>query len=180
MPQDRSMIQKLLNKSESNRAEILQVLEALTEEEFTKAPADGGWSVSQVVNHLISAETGTAMYISKKIQGGKNLKDTGVKNQLNATALKLALKTNKRFKAPSVLPVPSNRSKEKSLKAWNKTRETLNDLFIGLDPSLYKKEIFRHPIAGYLNAEQTLHFINDHMNHHEKQIIRIIQSIENV
>ena len=108
------------------------------------------------------------------------MKDSGVKNQLNATALKLALKSNKRFKAPSVLPVPSNSSKEKSLKAWNKTRETLNDLFIGLDPSLYKKEIFRHPIAGYLNAEQTLHFINDHMNHHEKQIIRIIQSFENV
>ena len=173
------MIEKLLHKSEEKRSELLQVLEALTDEEFTEKPKAGEWSVSQVINHLIDAENSTMGYISKKLQGGINLKDSGVKSQLNSTALKLALKSNKRFKAPSILREPANKPKEKSLKTWNKTREMLAELFMSIEPVLLKKEIFKHPVAGYLNAEQTLHFINDHMGHHEKQIIRIIQSINN-
>jgi uncharacterized damage-inducible protein DinB len=173
------MIEDLIHNSEESRTEILQILNALNDEEFTATPLSGGWSISQVINHLITAETGTIKYISKKKLGAENLKNAGVRSQFNAAALKLALKTNKRFKAPSVLSAPENTSKENCLTAWDQCRKSLYLLFTDLDKSLLTKEIFKHPIAGYLNASQTIHFITDHTDHHAKQINRILTSLSN-
>ena len=131
------MIEDLIHNSEESRTEILQILNALNDEEFTATPLSGGWSISQVINHLITAETGTIKYISKKKLGAENLKNAGVRSQFNAAALKLALKTNKRFKAPSVLSAPENTSKENCLTAWDQCRKSLYLLFTDLDKSLF-------------------------------------------
>jgi len=173
------MIETLIHKSEESRSEILQILNALNDEEFTATPITGGWTISQVINHLISAETGIFKYISKKKLGAENLKDAGVRNQFNSTALKLALKSNKRFKAPSFFSVPDNTPKENCLTSWNQGRESLYQLFTDLDATLLTKEIFKHPIAGYLNASQTIQFITNHTDHHAKQINRILPSLSN-
>lgn len=173
------MIKVQIHKSEAHRTEILQILHAINEDEFTAIPIDGGWSVSQVINHLIIAETGTLKYISKKSLGANKLKESGVRNQLNSAALKLALKSKKRFKAPRILSTPENTSKEKCLSDWDNCRELFYNFLANLDESVLNKELFKHPVTGYLNANQTIQFITDHADHHAKQINRIITSLSN-
>ena len=43
------MIETLIHKSEESRSEILQILNALNDEEFTATPITGGWTISQVI-----------------------------------------------------------------------------------------------------------------------------------
>lgn len=169
---------KLLDKLEAQRSELLQLFEHMSEEEFTALPEDGGWSVSQVINHIIISEYGTTRYIQKKLKGLSDLPETGIKNQINSKGLKLALKSSKKFRAPEALPDPENKSKEATLKTWEEVRQNLQETFSNMPQDAMDKEIFKHPVVGYFNPEQTLHFLNDHIHHHGPQIHRILKSIK--
>ncbi|MBL4704305.1 MAG: DinB family protein, partial [Flavobacteriales bacterium] len=113
---------KLIAQMVEERSELLKKLEALSNEEFVAIPEQGGWSISQVINHLMISEFGSSRYISKKLLGLEDLRPTGLKNNVNSKALKFALRSGKKFKAPKVLPEPENQAKEITLEKWEKIR----------------------------------------------------------
>jgi len=161
-----------------DKAAIVAKVNELSDDEFMFVPEDGGWSVSQVINHIIISEFGTTRYMSKKLLGLPDLPSTGVKNNFNAKALKIALKSNKKFKAPKVLPDPNNDTKEITLNKWEKVRKGLMAILETMPPEATKKAIFKHPVAGYLNPEQTAGFLQTHVVHHTKQIDNLINAFK--
>lgn len=162
----------------SDRAAIIAQVNELTDEDFMRVPQNGGWSISQVINHIIISEFGTTSYMSKKLLGLPDLKSTGIKNSFNANALKLALKSNKKFKAPKVLPDPDNASISITINKWEKVRKGLLNMLETMPSEATKKAIFKHPVAGYLNPEQTAGFLQTHVAHHSKQINNLINEIK--
>lgn len=56
---------------------------------------------------------------------------------------------------------------------WEAARDGLREWLAGLDRAALRRPVFRHPIAGPMNPEQTLLFLRRHWDHHLRQIRRI-------
>jgi hypothetical protein len=138
----------------------------------------GEWSKAQVLEHLLASEGGTLGYIEKKSSGGwDQLEETGSEQETNGAAIVNRLNSTERYKAPEVLPQPTNEiPMNELLERWKLLRERWKVLLSSIETSHNRKLVFRQPAAGMLNIIQTLAFMNAHLRHHFMQIERINKS----
>ncbi|MFM9984580.1 MAG: DinB family protein [Flavobacteriales bacterium] len=158
----------------SAKQDFIMLFADMTDTQCRWQPADG-WSANQVLDHLLIAETGTLGYIKKKSSGGwENLENTTDEIRAIAKTFNERLGSNERWKAPDILPQPSNESDFKTLSnRWDELRTAMQDFFSQIQPDHYEKLVFRQPYAGMLNALQALDFMTLHIRHHIMQIERI-------
>ncbi|MEP2024013.1 MAG: DinB family protein [Reichenbachiella sp.] len=165
---------------ELKRIELENRLDNLNPELFSIPEKEGKWSVNQVLAHLSNSEFGTLRYIQKKMQG---LDDVGVKNissSVRSKLLKWLLDSPLRYKMPKQLPEPSTEITFEELKMqFEKNRASIKELIETFPEESIDKLIFKHPFAGRFSLLQTIAFLEDHYNHHVKQIDRILASVEN-
>jgi uncharacterized damage-inducible protein DinB len=92
--------------------------------------------------------------------------------------LTLALRYRKKIKAPAILPEPTgNRTFKEWRREWEASRRQWQQLLENTPEKLLQKELFKHPLAGYLTLRQTLDFITEHTLHHVAQVKRLVQSV---
>lgn len=142
---------------------------------FTLTPPIGGWSYSEVYSHIFDASLLSLIALNNCIKG------EGV-NKTTHFAVKLILFFGsfppvKKYKVPKTLVL---RVKKINLMA---ARQFITDFELQLvkvmpqianaDPKIKNK----HPRLGYLNAQQWLRFIEIHLKHHLKQLVRIENSL---
>lgn len=139
-------------------------------------PADG-WSMAQVVEHLLASEGGTLGYMKKKSSGGwDSLEEANDEHHMKSTALNARLESEERYKAPDVLPEPDNTASMSELaKKWDSLRAELFEFLNTIDTLHLNKLVFRQPAAGMLSILHTLEFMDAHLRHHLPQIERINQ-----
>jgi uncharacterized damage-inducible protein DinB len=156
---------------EKSRNRLLDELEGFDEELLTAQPAEGKWSINQIILHLIQVEKFTTGYVQNKLQKNTPLKSSAFSNKLKFILLKLALKSTKKFVAPApVANVPNTETLLNLRKQWDNTRFSLEDLLNDLPAHSLNKYYFKHPSVGPLTIPQTLGFLQDHFNHHLRQI----------
>ena len=167
--------QKTYDKLERQREQILSVIKNLPEDVYRNSPS-GKWSVAQIVTHLFTAERLSIGYMKKKSLGIETLKNSGVKQVLVLGILKISQRIPFRYKAPRVIVenTPEAFSVEESITQWNKSRSDLKIFLEGIRKEHSRRLIFKHPIAGMLNAEQAMRFMYEHINHHLPQIKRLL------
>lgn len=71
---------------------------------------------------------------------------------------------------PAAMPLPE------LIEAWDEERNGLKALLERIDAKHEKRLLFKHPIAGKLNAKQAVNFMYEHVNHHLPQIKRLLTS----
>lgn len=163
-----------LNQLEKLKNDWLSIAEKYNSEQITYKFDKNEWSLSQLITHIIGSEIGTGKYLNQKLKEIENLDKTGLKNKLNSITLNMALKSSKKFKVPKVLGEPENGATYEELKtSWDNSREKLNQTIKKIPKQYYNKAIFKHPIAGPLNINQTLDFLINHLKHHQSQISKI-------
>ena len=163
---------------EKSRNKLLKDLQDLDEATLNTSPAEGKWSIGQIVAHLVQVEQLTMGYIQRKLQKEEELQHVNVKNAVKAMLLKVALNSGMKFKAPQVAAeVPDEVDLNAVRLQWDETRYKLEDLLTELPPALLDKCLFRHPYAGMLSITQTLTFLQDHFNHHLQQINHLKQQL---
>jgi DinB superfamily len=142
------------------------------------AAPEGEWSIAQVVEHLLASEKGTLGYMKKKSSGGWDaLEDEAEQHRVSSAAINARLESNERYKAPDVLPEPTNALALHALfSTWNELRNEMSAFLESVEPQHLRKLVFRQPAAGMLTVLQTLEFMDAHLRHHIPQIERIIQS----
>ncbi len=162
---------------DSIKNKYLQKVAQLSTEQLNRKPANDGWSAGQVLYHVAFAESGTILVINRNLKENKvNLKsDLGsvFRNILLVLTLKLPLK----FKAPKVVSkVPENISFEELKDYFNRNTEAFGLILQDLPEALEDKFIFRHPMGGLFNIQQTLNFTREHYLHHERQLDALLKS----
>ncbi len=137
-----------------------------------------GWSIAQVVEHLIASEGGTLGYMKKKSSGGWDVLDEATaEHHEKSTAINTRLESDERYKAPDVLPEPGNSTSITDLlQKWNALREELEVFLLTIEATHFNKLVFRQPAAGMLTIIHALEFMDAHLRHHLPQIKRIQQS----
>jgi hypothetical protein len=162
-----------------SKKKFLDILTSWPSEKIQQQPAQG-WSASQVIEHILTSETGTLGYMKKKSSSGwATLEIAGFEQEKNSQALNTRLASSERFRAPSVLPEPSNKFTLQQLETtWSALRNELEEFLSGIDPIHFDKLVFRQPAAGMLNITQTLEFLNNHIQHHIPQLNRIREELK--
>jgi uncharacterized damage-inducible protein DinB len=170
-----------MSKLQKKHKELIDLKESwfnqvkdLSTEQLNHKKHEEEWSITQVFSHIIESETGTNKYVNYKLKDLDSLANTGLKNMLNSKGLNVALKSDKKFKAPAVVSNPANDLDYTTLNnQWDKSREYLTNTVNDFPEDSLKKAIFKHPKAGYLNILQTFDFLINHMKHHQAQLDRL-------
>lgn len=168
-------VEKQFNKIEEQRKKLLDEVAKLSHDQQNFKPAPGAWSILQVINHLVYAETNTVKYMQKKLQGISSVEKAGVKARVRSLILSVALQMPVKYKAPkAALPVQEEVYIFDNLKMqWNDVRAEIAKILDQLNPADAEKLIFKHPVSGKFNIYQTISFLREHVDHHKKQVERI-------
>lgn len=149
-------------------------------ETFQKEIIPGKWTLAQVFDHCLSIEKGVLMYASRKAQTLSELKKGKIKNWVISLILRYKLKSGEKFKAPSVLPPPVNtQSVSDTIEQFKRYRAKMRELILSLPKEHHNKLIFKHPVAGMLTMKQTIHFLQEHWNHHgpqREELLKLLSS----
>ena len=149
-------------------------------EELIHFQADGKeWSLQQVLHHISQIQDSVEEVIAKILTKQETLRDTTLKNWFRYFILKLALASNKKFEVPKMLPAPENNmTLDEVRQEWNESYVRFDALLKNFPKKLEDKLIFRHPRIGWININQTLGFMLDHMKHHQKQIESLYSQLD--
>lgn len=162
------------NKMEEARLRLYSRINAVDKNLLQRKPKEGKWNTLQIIFHLNNSEEKSLAYIQKKILSGGTIPKTGLSSSYKSLLLTIALRYFK-FKMPAVLEEPpENLDAKTTMNKWNETRTELKQTIISFPDNLIDCEIFKHPRTGKMNIKQTVKFLQDHFDHHLKQIEQLI------
>jgi uncharacterized damage-inducible protein DinB len=167
--------QKIFDLIEHQRADILEQVKNVPTEKFNYCPP-GKWSIAQILAHILTAETLSLGYMKKKIQAVDQLKNSGLSEAIRYRLLQLSQRIpSLKFRAPKVVVdnTPPSMDIQTLIVKWDAQRKELKEFLESIEDKNIRKVIYRHPIAGMLNARQAVGFFREHIIHHRPQIKRL-------
>jgi uncharacterized damage-inducible protein DinB len=168
-------LQKQFNTLESQRATLLKLIAALSVEQLNSHPK-GKWSIAQIVSHIIASEQLSVMYLNKKILGINDSPETGFREAAVMIIFTLSQRFPFRFKAPKVVVENTTpyQTVEQLTEAWEKVRADMRDVLERFQDNHLTRKVYKHPVAGMLNIQQTMKFFREHIIHHTPQIKNLL------
>lgn len=168
-------LQQIFDSLETQRNQLFISLNSLTVEKLNQQPTNG-WSINQVIAHLITAERLSIMYLHKKIQAINEVENTGLLEELKMIVIILSQRLPFKFKAPKTVVenTKSSTSLHQLEQEWNAVRNELKIVLEKFNDDQIKRKIYKHVVAGKLNIQQTLLFFREHVIHHQQQIKRLL------
>jgi hypothetical protein len=149
-------------------------LDTLTDALFNETPPMGGWSCSEVYDHILKASLGSSIALERCTHN--NCPPT--KKGMGFWGYYLML-TGKfppgKIKVPEAVAekmAPKKIDKEEAKNLLIKTRKRIEGI-TGLINDAKENVRWQHPRLGMLNAAQWFKFIRVHLEHHLKQLERI-------
>ena len=173
---EKSAIYLQFEKLEDSKRELLKELAPLEDTILHYKPSKEKWSIIQIIFHLNSSENGSVKYISKKSLGGTAVPKASSISSIKSYLLTKALR-NLTWKKPAILPDPPEQLVTSDmLKQWDETRIGMKQLLDKLPEEMLDRQIYRHPFGGRMNMKQALTFMQEHFNHHLKQVEALKQN----
>ncbi len=171
-------VEKHFNQIEAQRNALLNEISRLSHAQQNFKPSRESWSILQVLNHLVYSETNTVKYMNKKMLGIAAAEKSGIYAKVRMFVLNAFLRSPLKFKAPkAALPVQEEVYVFDNMKKqWDDVRFQFGKIIDQLGNADADKLIFKHPISGKFNIYQTMSFLEEHIEHHKKQIGRIKSS----
>ena len=168
-------LQQIFDSLETQRNQLFISLNSLTVEKLNQQPTNG-WSINQVIAHLIAAERLSVLYLRKKIQAINEVENTGLIEELKMIVIILSQRLPFKFKAPKTVVenTKSSTSLHQLEQEWNAVRNELKIVLEKFNDDQIKRKIYKHVVAGKLNIQQTLLFFREHVIHHQQQIKRLL------
>ena len=168
-------LQESFDRLEATRRDVLSRLEGHDRARLNRRRPDGGWSVLQILHHVITAEDGTRRYISKKMLAGTSLPRAGFVSRLRLLALQAANASPLRFQAPGRTgEVPPNSDPAETLAHWEEVRKEWRQHLEDFPEELTDRVVFRHAMAGLMGLPDTLSFLQSHLDHHARQVKELL------
>jgi len=163
-----------LDELETLRKEVVSQYDAYTSDQLTFQVNPQQWSLLQVLDHIVTAEKMSAIYIKRHLNGKKYPPAPGFKEKFRYGMLKLAFKLPFKYTAPDIVDSTGKSPDLATLQEnWKTIRSELLGIVESTDKELLELGVYKHPRAGLLNMEQALDFMALHIRHHQKQIDRI-------
>lgn len=164
---------------EAELDKLVRDLSDISDEKLKAKPIDGGWSVSDVMQHLIMVEKGSMAYVRKKSSYPDSFKKADWSSVFRKASLKFFLYAPFKFKAPKIVnetKFNEDADMEDLVEEWRAIRVQMMNFLEEMPDEYMDKLIFRHAFAGRLTLDGMLLFIRDHFRRHRKQIDRLLKN----
>jgi len=170
----RMKLNSTFDEIEALKTSLLHDFEQLSLHQLSFKPNARKWSLLQVIEHLMLAETGSVNYVNKKILDPSQLENYSLRATLRFWWLQFFLKAPFRIKRRPTQVTPTLEPNFDDVKLrWDIARKALRKFVDKHDDAILKKLVYKHPFAGRINTLQMMQFFKLHINHHKKQIERI-------
>lgn len=166
----------------SERAALLAAVETVPAELRERRPADGEWTVAEVLDHLRAVEAGSAGLLARRAQRareagvGADPETTSVLGRIDH--LQVADSPAPRV-APEIVRPRADATAAEALDALAESRTALLATVAQLDGVDGAQVKAMHAALGELDAYQWLLFLAEHERRHARQIARLGERLRN-
>jgi len=163
-----------LHALDSRRSELLATVRNASPVQRAFRPAADSWSMLDVVEHLVLAEEGALLSLTKGPRPGSRVT---LRNRVAVVLVRLYLSAGFRARVPASRIMPQGGlSLDELARRWATVSAALRDRLAGLHGADLRVPKFRHPVAGWLPAASGFAFLVTHLAHHRRQLDRIRRS----
>lgn len=158
-------VEARLSDFDRRRVALLDVLATLPPDRLERRPADGGWSIIEVVDHLVQVEVdvlGDLERIGERTPRRRWRERVGRWIVLAVLRLRIPVQVP----SPGMRPV-SGRSLAELRREWDARHAALRRFVAEPGPDL---PLFRHPIAGRPTTAEAVQLMDVHFGRHQGQI----------
>ena len=165
----------VLNRLGSIHQRLLDVVSPLNPNVYSQRPAEGEWSVAEIVHHLCLVED----RVIKELDGAiaRPPQRVGFLRRFMPTSI-VSVRLM-RVKAPEAMKPLDAPAKELAIENFNRTRTSLKTLCATHSEDRLRNLIFKHPFLGEIDGVATVSFIGYHEKRHYKQIREVLRKLKN-
>ena len=162
----------VVNYLERTQSDLLQLLDSIDEQTWSHLPADGGWSIAQIVEHIIVAEEAVFQSTAQALEQTSEFMD------LKANDAWLLSKINDRGRRVNTPLSPSTEtpSKEQLIKRFQDLRK--QTLTYALTTNDQVRAHYGRSPYGPADVYQMLIVIGGHNMRHNAQIVETLEKIQ--
>lgn len=155
------------------RQDLLDRAGLLPEAALRAKPPSGGWSILEIVEHLVLAER--AILLDLPDPAALIDRPRGFKARCLYPLVLGILAWRVPVKVPSRRMQPGGGCSLAELRTrWDQTLAWLSAYAAGLDPARPQPAVFLHPVAGPLTLDRALRMALLHLETHRRQIQRLL------
>lgn len=168
--EDRAELLALLDRAE---AETLEMALSTPVDRWNTQPAEGRWSVGDVVQHLVLAERGLLAKVRKMAQGTAHADWRNLDVPSVAALTELISDRSKKAQAPEGFHPKETWSREQAIQAFLTTRQQTRTYVLETDDPL-ETVVAPSPFGSDLTATRFLAVIGAHNLRHNGQIREVL------
>ena len=167
-------MQRTLRRLDATHEKLIATVAPLPTPLFSQRPAETEWSVSEILQHLRLVEDRVIQELEKGLAAAPQ--PLGLLRRLVPTSIvrsRLIKVKSPRSVTPAEAP-----EKEKSLAAYNQTRNQLKSLCATHGRERLQQTIFKHPFLGRITGVAAVSFLGYHEERHLKQINEVLRQLK--
>jgi len=168
-------MKRVLRRLNSVHEKLLGVVSPLGPETYSQRPAEGEWSVAEIVHHLCLVEE----RVIRELEGAisRPPQRVGFLRRLIPTAI-VSVRLI-RVKAPGAVKPQDAPAKDLGIENLDRARNNLKTLCATYDHGRFRQLVFKHPFLGNIDGVATVSFVGYHEQRHYKQIREVLRKLGN-
>jgi DinB superfamily len=171
---------RVIKRLDRVHQKLTRTVTPLDEGLFLQQPADGSWSVAQILQHLCLVEERVIMDLEKavsrpprKVSFAKRFVPTSIVSS-RLLRVKAPQAVNPDAEKDSGMALPS---KTEALANYNRARNDLKTLCATHGNDRFRHLVFKHPFLGEIDGVATVSFVGYHEQRHYKQIREVLKKL---
>lgn len=166
-------MKKALKRLDSVHKKLISTISPLEPNLYSERPAEGQWSVAEIVQHLCLVED----RVIKELEGAiaREPRRVGFFRRLIPTSIvSLRVVRVKASKAVNPLDAPS---RDLVMENFERIRSNLKTLCAAHGNKRFRNLVFKHPFLGEIDGVATVSFVGYHERRHYKQIREVLRKL---
>lgn len=168
-------MKKVLQRLDSVHEKLLRTVSPLEPTLYSQRPAEGEWSVAEIVHHLALVEE----RVLKELEGAiaRPPQQIGFLRRLIPTSIVSSRLI--RVKAPKAVKPLEAPAKDAGIENLDRARASLKRLCATHGNERFRQLVFKHPFLGNIDGVATVSFVGYHEQRHYKQIREVLKKLSN-
>lgn len=173
-----SEVQRLVESVERSRATLCDAVSGFSSAQAAFRPADGQWSIAEILEHLYLAEMSgiTKIWAAAEQRKAGHRWDGALPNHGKPIEDVIATTWKTREAAPAIATPHIGGPLASWVSSLRSLRTVLQDLADELEELRLEEIVFPHYLSGPLDGRQRLEFLRFHIDRHRAQIERVRNS----
>ena len=166
-------MKRVLKRLDSVHEKLVTCVTALEPAVYAQPPADGEWSVGEIVHHLCLVED----RVIKELEGAIAKAPRRVPFLRRFIPTSIVSLRAIRVKAPKAMNPIDAPDRELAIENFDRARANLKTLCDTHGPERFRNLVFKHPVLGEIDGVATVSFIGYHEKRHYKQIREVLRKL---